>query len=164
MKRPGMKRLGLATLAVALGLSALGLSLAVAQPPRGKLDLLQGTWSGTIAGVSTAALPAHVTYTAATGGVVLGTTKVLNGQGRAVYFEFERFQLGPKTARLFPYPSGKAATGFTLAESSATRLVFTNPTKDWPRRLVYERTAADRLVITASKPGSRTLRLDLRRR
>ena len=45
-------------------------------------------------------------------------------------------------------PGGAKPTEFVLTELSPTRAVFDNPRHDYPKRIVYERSAEDRLSAT----------------
>ena len=131
------------------------------------MDWLAGSWSGEMWGGT---FVAH--YSTPAGGRILSHSKLMRG-GTEAFYEFEVFEPRDGTVHLQPFPGGEKAGGFTLAshEPAARRAVFENPDKDYPTRIVYERTidertGAERLVITLSDPhggGEKVERFDLGR-
>lgn len=61
-------------------------------------------------------------------------------------------------------PSRQARTEFKLVERSEHRLVFSNPDHDFPKRIIYELVAVDRLVATVDggPQSDRQLRFEMK--
>jgi hypothetical protein len=130
-------------------LSVLSVALAEEKPVKpgdriASMTWLAGKWTGKIWGGDWVCR-----YTAPEGGMILSTSKLLHG-GKASYFEFERFDVQGDAVMMSPYPKGKLAAVFKLTELEGKRATFENPKNDYPSRIVYERVAADKLVITLS--------------
>lgn len=153
------------TLVIAvIGFDVRGGEGATAADRLASLKWLSGSWQGPFdKGVWEAA------YTSATGGVILSANKEMI-DGRVVMVEFERFTVENDDVILTPYPHGRQSEAtFKLVEHDPrlSRAIFVNPEHDFPSRIVYERTGADRLLITVTgREGdeSKTLTLDLKRR
>lgn len=127
-----------------------------------KFDWLAGTWTGEAWG---GRFEAH--YSTPVGGRILGHSRLYKKE-EVVYYEFEVFELRGKAVTMTPYPGGERAGGFELERetSKGRKMVFENPDKDYPTRIVYERFAEDRLVITLSDPhggGEKVEVFDLKR-
>ena len=122
-----------------------------------RLAFLEGTWRSAWF---------EATYTAPTGGVVLSCSKELR-DGKAVFIEFERFDVRDGVLTLQPYPGGKMApVSFALHALAGDRAHFRNAAHDFPQDLVYERVAPDklRIVLTGVEGGKpRELRFELER-
>ncbi len=118
----------------------------------GSMKWLAGTWRGPAWGGEFTAY-----YSTPEGGRILSHSELRKG-GKLAFHEFEVFQVKAGAVVLNPYPGGQAAAGFTLAslDAKARRAVFENPKKDFPTRIVYERPADDRLVITLSDPHGKS--------
>ena len=114
----------------------------------GEMHWLAGTWSGDMWG---GRFVAH--YSTPAGGKILSHSRLFEGD-EVSFYEFEVFEPKASTVYFQPYPGGEAATGFTLVshDAKSRRAIFENPNKDFPTRIVYERVADDRLVITLSDP------------
>lgn len=112
------------------------------------LAWLAGTWSGDMWG---GRFTAH--YSTPEGGKILSHSRLMHGEEESFY-EFEVFELRDGVLHLQPYPGGKKAGGFELAsqDAGARKAVFENPEKDYPTRIVYERSGESDLVITLSDP------------
>jgi hypothetical protein len=117
-------------------------------PTIADLAFLAGTWSGNAWGGTFTAY-----YTTPEGGRVISHSKLMQG-GREAFYEFEVFAVEDEEIRMLPFPGGKRATGLALADlvRDERKAVFENPDKDYPTRIVYQRVAEDRLVITLSDP------------
>ncbi|HBP17817.1 MAG TPA: hypothetical protein DEA08_08490, partial [Planctomycetes bacterium] len=127
------------------------------------LEWLEGRWSGTARFGDRPAQRFLADYTSAAGGEVLSASKTLDAKGRAVAFEFERFHCRGGEVVLTPFPGGREAASFPLAEGGPRRAVFRNPSNKWPRELSYVR-EGERLTIRASgAPGSPVLLVSLER-
>lgn len=88
-------------------------------------------------------------YSSPAGGEVVSASKEMRG-GRVVMHELERFHAVGDEVLLTPHPLGQARADFRLIEldEAARKAVFENAPNDFPRRLVYHRTAEDTLTIT----------------
>jgi hypothetical protein len=143
-----------------LTLLALPIPLAPIHPPQDDarptspeeviagMDWLAGTWSGDM---WSGRFVAH--YSTPEGGKVLSHSKLMKGDQEAFY-EFELFEARDGQVFLQPFPGGRKADGFLLQshDPKGRVLVFENPDKDYPTRIVYERPADDELVITLTDP------------
>ena len=109
------------------------------------LNWMEGRWSAQAWGGELRA-----DYVARDDGLVIGHSQLFKDD-QAVYHEFEVFGRDADGMWVVPHPGGKPAERFELASRSAKRLVFENPDKDFPTRIVYER-KGDKLVITLSDP------------
>jgi len=89
------------------------------------------------------------------GGAMLGTSHTVTG-GRTVFFEYVRIEARATGLVYLASPLGRhPPTAFALVESDRDRVVFENPTHDFPQRVVYER-KGDRLEasIEGTENGS----------
>ena len=78
------------------------------------------------------------------GAAMLGTSHTVDG-GRTVFFEYVRIEARSTGLVYLASPLGRhPPTAFALVESDRDRVVFENPTHDFPQRVVYER-KGDRL-------------------
>lgn len=94
--------------------------------------LLCGEWSGKNQG-----RVIEETWTPARGGVMLGTSREIDGDRVAF---FESMQLGVTGEGEIVYrawPAGRGPTDFKLVEHEAGVLVFENPENDFPKRIAY---------------------------
>jgi len=94
-------------------------------------------------------------WMAPAGGLMLGMARTVK-QGRVVEFEFMQIRAGAD-GRLdyIAQPQGRPPTTFTLLRQGDAEAVFENRGHDFPQRVIYRRTAADRLVarIEGDKNG-----------
>jgi len=137
----------------ALALLALAPLLQDAAPPDpaeqlASMGWLAGEWSGEMWGGRYVAY-----YSTPEGGKILSHSRLLKG-AEVAFHEFEVFEAREGGVHLAPYPGGRPADGFALAEldPEARRAVFENPDKDFPTRIVYERPAEGELRVTLSDP------------
>lgn len=87
------------------------------------------------------------------GGSLLGMGRTVRG-GRTVAWEFMRIANTPDgKPAFFAQPSNKPPATFPAIRLSATEVVFENPDKDFPQRVIYRLAAPDRLA--ASIEGQR---------
>lgn len=140
-----------------------GVAAAPPADPVAALGWLEGRWRGE----GPRAQRFEAIYTSPEGGVILGLTKGFSGE-RVTFTEFERIEARDEQVVLLPFPGGRPAATFTLAEhdAAARRAVFENPENDFPARIVFDRPADDILRITLEgAPGGtpRAMVLDLRR-
>ncbi|MFZ5477258.1 MAG: DUF6265 family protein [Myxococcota bacterium] len=120
--------------------------LALADPASDLAGLgwLAGEWRGKVDGAT------FVTaYTSPEGGLVLSVSKTIEG-GRAVFHEFERFEVKDGAVVLTPYPGGRQSVPFTLTgyDPKVRSATFVNAGHDFPTEITYARVADDRLVVT----------------
>jgi hypothetical protein len=122
-----------------------------------ELRWLAGTWRSDT-------LLTH--YSSPEGHLILSTSKHLDG-GRAVFFEFERFQLSDGRVLYTPYPGGRESSdSFPMVEHDpkAHRVVFENPAHDFPQRFIFQRRDDNHLVITTTDiDNKRQIVFDLER-
>lgn len=123
-----------------------------AQSPAADLSWLAGDWSADAWG---GRLDAR--YLTARGGHAIGYSRLMRDATQA-YFEFEVFEPAGGGVRLTPYPRGQRATSLfsTLIDPNAEKAVFENMEKDYPTRIVYQRTPAGELVVTLDDPHGLT--------
>ncbi len=103
------------------------------------LKWMAGTWEGTKNDVHSEEI-----WAAPSGGLLIGMHRDVK-DGRAVGFEFFRIQMHEGAITYLSQPGGQPVTPFTLKESSATRVVFENPTHDFPQRVIYWQTKPNEL-------------------
>lgn len=119
-------------LALAVAGSLLGASNQAAKPTLNDLSWLAGSWSGTSRGIE---MEEH--WTAAKGNSMIGIHRDV-GKGRTLVFEFLRIEQQGDQIVYLSMPNGRSpATPFPLKEVSGTRVVFENPTHDFPQRIIY---------------------------
>ena len=97
-----------------------------------RLAWLSGHWSGEKDGVASEEI-----WTSTAGGWLVGLHKDVKGD-RMVSFEFVR--IGPADDGVITYfasPRGVAPTLFRLVESTENKVVFADPTHDFPQRVLY---------------------------
>ncbi len=104
------------------------------------LDWMAGNWIGDAQG-----LPMEAYYTTSSGGIILGQTKISNGNATE-FFEFEKIEQVNDTLVIQPMPFGKPGVIFDLKETGSNRVVFENPQHDFPTRIIYELKANGQLL------------------
>lgn len=127
------------------------------------MDWLAGDWVGENWGGLF-----HAYYCTPEGGRVMSYSYLEKG-GKKTYFEFEVFEPEGENVVFRPFPGGKKATPLTMTACDAKKrkVVFENPEKDFPTKIVYQRVEDDRLVITLSDPhhdSDKTEKFDLKRK
>ena len=80
-------------------------------------------------------------------------------RGRALD-ELPRLEL-VEARDLVAQPGGAPPTDFTATATAADRIVFENPSHDFPRRIIYERSGADRLTASIDD-GTERKRIEYR--
>lgn len=134
-----------ALVACLVATAALGQS-----PPRvASLDWMSGTWVHEANGerVSENWLgPGH--------GLMVGANLTL-GPGTRRFFEFMRVADTERGFSYFASPGGRPAVEFPLKEQGERRVVFEDPARDYPRRILYWREGeALRARIEGMKDGA----------
>jgi hypothetical protein len=97
----------------------------------GSLAWMAGTWGGAKGGVES-----EESWTAPRGGAMLGVHRDVRA-GRMVGFEFLRIDTEKDGVTYWASPGGRPATPFRLKESGPKRVVFENPSHDFPQRILY---------------------------
>jgi hypothetical protein len=127
-----------------LGLVALLVVVATAvegrqaKPTLDSLAWMAGSWSGTSRGLE---MEEH--WTGPKGNSMIGMHRDV-GKGRTLCFEFLRIEQTADAIVYLSMPDGRSpATPFPLKEVSGTRVVFENPTHDFPQRIIYWKDGAD---------------------
>ena len=117
-------------LAVVGALSGSGAQMS--KPTLGDLAWIAGSWVGSTRGVD---MEEH--WTAAKGNSMIGIHRDV-GKGRTLSFEFLRIEQQGEQIVYLSMPNGRSpATAFPLREVAGTRVVFENPTHDFPQRIIY---------------------------
>lgn len=65
--------------------------------------------------------------------------------GKTVFWEFAVFEQAGDAVTYTPYLKGKGSVSFTATTLDGGQVVFENPAHDFPKKIVYRRTAQDRL-------------------
>lgn len=76
-------------------------------------------------------------WTSGEGGLMLGVNRTIRN-GKAVAFEFLRID---SDSTYIALPGGKNETHFRLVSKTDSEVVFANPEHDFPKRIVYRKTA-----------------------
>jgi hypothetical protein len=113
------------------GLSA-ALFAQTSKPSLADLSWLSGSWSGESGGIQM-----EEYWTAPKGNSMVGMHRDV-GKGRTMLFEFLRIEQKGDQIIYLSMPNGRSpATSFPLKELSGTRVVFENPSHDFPQRIIY---------------------------
>ena len=92
---------------------------------------IAGCWSGTRDGERF-----HERWTLADASTLLGVSHTVKG-GKVTAFEFLRVIVKDGKAVYVAQPGGVPPTEFVAASMTAERIVFENPTHDFPKRVIY---------------------------
>ena len=119
----------------------------------GDLAWLVGAWVGTRGTSGTTSIEER--WSPPRGGAMLAVARTVSG-GKMSAIEYLRIVERDGGLVYIAQPGGAAPTEFVLTELGATRAVFDNPRHDYPKRIVYERTAEGGLTATIgyAKGGS----------
>ena len=134
-----------------LKLTFLTLFLLVALPPQtptiADLSWIAGDWQTAPGG--RAQIEEH--WTSVAGGSMMGMSRTVAGE-KTVEFEYLRIEQRADGVYYVAHPKARCpGTDFKLTKASATEAVFENPQHDFPKRIIYRKTAEDSL--TASIDG-----------
>ncbi len=127
----------MASMKVSLPLLSLCVLVAPASaqapaPEPERLAWMEGRWTGSQGGVDM-----EETWTSPAGGALIGMHKDVQG-GRMVSFEFIRIEKTPREGLVYvASPRGASPTRFKMIELGARRVVFANPSHDFPQRILY---------------------------
>ena len=119
---------------------------AAQQPdrPLAALAFMAGCWRGD-AGVDKTI---EEQWTAADSDVMLATTRYLDdNDGSTRGWEFSRIAADSAGIVLHPAPMGRPRGRFRMAPSRAGEAIFRDPSHDSPKRIIYRRVDARRLVV-----------------
>ena len=137
-RAPRRRRALLLLFAAALAAGASGTDHAA--PAIERLGWLSGCWAS-----DDGEPGSGEQWTALAGGTLFGVSRTVK-QGRTVAHEFMEVRATPEHQVVFiAHPSGQATNRFTLVAIEAQRVVFEDPTHDFPQRVIYAR-SGDRLV------------------
>jgi hypothetical protein len=90
-------------------------------------------------------------WTGVAGGTMMGMSRTVAGD-KTVEFEYVRIEQRADGIYYVAHPKARCpGTDFKLTRASATEAVFENPQHDFPKRIIYRKTADDSL--TASIDG-----------
>jgi hypothetical protein len=90
-------------------------------------------------------------WTQAAGATMMGMSRTIAGE-KTVEFEYLRIEQRADGIYYVAHPKARCpGTDFKLTRTSATEVVFENPQHDFPKRIIYRKTADDGL--TASIDG-----------
>ena len=108
------------------------------KPAIADLAWMAGSWNGESSGIQ---MEEH--WTAPKGNSMVGLHRDV-GKGRTMLFEFLRIEQRGDVIVYLSMPNGRSpATAFPLKEVTGTRVVFENPTHDFPQRIIYWKDGAD---------------------
>lgn len=127
--------LGLVTLLVVV---ATGVEGRQAKPTLDSLAWMAGSWSGTSRGIEM-----EEQWTEPKGNSMIGMHRDV-GKGRTLGFEFLRIEQTGDAIVYLSMPGGRSpATPFPLKEVDGKRVVFENPSHDFPQRIIYWKDGVD---------------------
>ena len=87
-------------------------------------------------------------WTSVGGGSMLGMSRTVAGE-KTVEFEYLRIEQRADGIYYVAHPKARCpGTDFKLTRASATEAIFENPQHDFPKRIIYRRTADDSLTAT----------------
>jgi len=130
-------------------------AFAGGKPRLEDLSWMTGAWLGDVGGVAV-----EETWTGADGGMMLAVHKDVK-EGRVTDWEFLRIEEQPGGIVYLSSPRGAPATPFRLIELAGERAVFANPEHDFPKRILYWRTA-DGALHAAIDGGEGTKQIEWR--
>jgi uncharacterized protein DUF6265 len=128
-----------AVAAVPAGIAA---AAVIGQPASPLPAWMAGCWAGEQAGERF-----HERWTLADESTLLSVAHTTKG-GKMTAFEFLRVILRNGKVVYAAQPGGAPPTEFTATTTTADRIVFENPSHDFPKRVIYERRGADRLTAS----------------
>ena len=109
-----------------------------------ELAWISGDWQSAPGG--RAAIEEH--WTQPSGGSMMGMSRTVVGEKTA---EFEYLRIEQRSDGIFYVAHPKArcpGTDFKLTRATATEAVFENPEHDFPKRIIYRKTADDSLTAS----------------
>ncbi|HEY2964543.1 MAG TPA: DUF6265 family protein [Pyrinomonadaceae bacterium] len=135
-------------------------NLSVQTPTITDLSWIAGDWQ--TAPGARAQIEEH--WTTAAGGTMMGMSRTVSGE-KTVEFEYLRIEQRADGIYYVAHPKARCpGTDFKLTRSSATEAVFENPQHDFPKRIIYRKTADDSLTATIDGgEGSKAMSFAYRR-
>ena len=94
---------------------------------------MAGHWAATIDDVHMEEI-----WTEPKGGIILGIHRDVRAGGKA-FFEYLRIEARDGEVVYIASPMGRGTTEFALTIVEEGRVVFENPTHDFPQRIIYRR-------------------------
>jgi hypothetical protein len=108
------------------------------------LSWISGDWQTAPGG--RAQIEEHWTHVA--GGSMMGVSRTVAGD-KTVEFEYLRIEQRAEGIFYVAHPKARCpGTDFKLTKSSLNEAVFENPQHDFPKRIIYRKTADDTLVAS----------------
>ncbi len=128
-----------------------GPNVTVARATIADLAWLSGEWAGTVAGNQV-----EERWLSAAGGAMLGNSRTTRGPSMV---EFEFLCVAQRHGGLVytAMPNGGGMTDFLLTQISTDGATFENPDHDFPKKIVYAKTADGYAVTISGAPGQRAL-------
>lgn len=147
-------------LLLVLGLGALSASGAVAQD-LGKLKFMEGCWraepeEGTVV---------EENWTSPSSNLMLAVTRYLT-KGEATNWEFTRIEKSDSLTAFIAQSKGEAPDTFRLKNLVDEVVIWENPRKDFPKRIMYRRTSDGNMIVRLeddSPVGERDFEMKVRR-
>ena len=131
-------------------------------PTRAAIDdmaSLAGAWVGT----RNSGASSEERWSPPLGGAMLGVSRTVS-RGKMSAFEYLRIVERDGGLVCIAQPGGNPPTEFVLTTLTTTRAVFDNPRHDYPKRIVYERSAEGDLSATIGfMKGGSPRRLEYKR-
>lgn len=156
-----MRRICTTLLLAVLVTFIIGTLIATAQPNDiSALAWISGDWQNAPGG--RAQVEEHWTQPAA--GSMLGMSRTIAG-GKTAEFEFLRIEQREDGIYYVAQPKGRCpATDFKLTRLAAQEAVFENPQHDFPKRIIYRKTADDSLSASIDGgEGTKAMTFQFRR-
>ena len=122
------------------------LTLSITTEPTTLADIswISGDWQTAPGG--RAQIEEH--WTEAAGAMMMGMSRTVTGD-KTVEFEYLRIEQRADGIYYVAHPKARCpGTDFKLTRASATEAVFENPQHDFPKRIIYRKTADDALTAT----------------
>lgn len=103
-------------------------------------------------------------WTAAAGATMLGMSRTVAGE-KTVEFEYLRIEQRADGIYYVAHPQARCpGTDFKLTRATANEAVFENPLHDFPKRIIYRKTADDSLTASIDGgEGTKTISFAYRR-
>jgi hypothetical protein len=115
---------------------------------------MTGCWSG-----ERGAEKFHERWTGGDDSTLLGVAHTTKA-GKLAAFEFLRVVVKDGRAVYVAQPNGAPPTEFAATAATATRVVFENPAHDFPKRVIYEKSGADRLTASIDGGSEKANRIE----
>ena len=113
-----------------------------------------GCWAGERGGEKF-----HERWTGGDDSTLLGVAHTTKA-GKLAAFEFLRVVVKEGRAVYVAQPNGAPPTEFAATASTTNRVVFENPAHDFPKRVTYERSGADRLTASIDGGSEKANRIE----